>query len=182
MKERLSALMDDQLHGADCAECLERLGKDDALRGAWSLYHLIGDTLRGTAAHTLPTSFRELLAAEPTVLAPPRARDRSAGRHAWHYALYAAAGVAAVAVVGWMALPQLQPAAGPAVATAPQTPTTLTAAATASGQSGAPPAAIVPVARNMDDYLIAHQRFSPSSAMSGVAPYVRTVADADQPR
>ncbi|MCC6610084.1 MAG: sigma-E factor negative regulatory protein [Burkholderiales bacterium] len=182
MKERLSALMDDELRDAECSECLDRLGKDDALRKEWALYHLIGDALRGTAAHELPDSFRDLLAAEPTVLAPPRARDRSARDGAWHYAMYAAAGVAAVAAVGWMALPQLQPAVGPAVVTAPQAPTTLTAAAAGPGELGAPPAAAVPVARNMDDYLIAHQRFSPSSAMSGVAPYVRTVADSDQPR
>jgi hypothetical protein len=27
------------------------------------------------------------------------------------------------------------------------------------------------------DYLLAHQRFSPAIAMSGLAPYVRTVAE-----
>jgi|GEM_PF-106618 len=32
----------------------------------------------------------------------------------------------------------------------------------------------------MNDYLLAHQEFSPSTAMQGVAPYVRTVADVRQ--
>jgi hypothetical protein len=34
----------------------------------------------------------------------------------------------------------------------------------------------VPVAVGVEDYLLAHQRFSPASSMQGVAPYVRTVS------
>jgi len=182
MKERLSALMDDGLDGASCDECLEQLGKDAELRERWALYHLIGDTLRGTTAQALPESFRERLTAEPTVLAPPRARHGSAGRGAWQYPLAAAAGVAAVALVGWLALPQLQPNTGPIASTAPSAAPIALSAAPPAGrdQPGAP--AAVPIASDMGDYLIAHQRFSPSSAMSGVAPYVRTVSESSQSR
>jgi sigma-E factor negative regulatory protein RseA len=182
MKERLSALMDDHLDGASCDECLEQLNKDPELRERWALYHLIGDTLRGTTAHTLPSSFRDRLTAEPTVLAPRRAPHRSVGRSAWHYALPAAAGVAAVALVGWLALPQLQPVSGPIASSAPVTATTTLSAAPAGRDRPGTPAAAVPVASDMGDYLIAHQRFSPSSAMSGVAPYVRTVSEPSQSR
>jgi sigma-E factor negative regulatory protein RseA len=34
-----------------------------------------------------------------------------------------------------------------------------------------------PAGNGANDYLLAHQRYSPSSAMQGVAPYVRTVAE-----
>ena len=50
MKEQLSALMDDQLDGAECDGCLRRLKDDEALRADWELYHLIGDAIRGTPA------------------------------------------------------------------------------------------------------------------------------------
>ncbi|MCZ7564314.1 MAG: sigma-E factor negative regulatory protein [Burkholderiales bacterium] len=171
MKERVSALMDDQLDGSACDGCLDELGKDADLRRDWALYHLIGDTLRGTAAHTLPTAFGARLAAEPTVLAPRPARRRAAPRGTWHYAFAAAAGVAAVAFVGAFMLPQLQPGGGVPVANAPQKAPLPVASAPAT------PAPVVPVAHGMDDYLLAHQRYSPSSAMSGVAPYVRTVSE-----
>jgi sigma-E factor negative regulatory protein RseA len=32
------------------------------------------------------------------------------------------------------------------------------------------------VANDVDDYLLAHQEFSPSTMMQGMAPYVRTVS------
>jgi hypothetical protein len=35
----------------------------------------------------------------------------------------------------------------------------------------------VPAGEGAKDYLLAHQRYSPSNAMQGVAPYVRTVAE-----
>ena len=34
--------------------------------------------------------------------------------------------------------------------------------------------------RQLNDYLIAHQEYSPSTAIQGVAPYVRTVADSQR--
>jgi len=109
MKERLSALMDEELGDADAAGCLDRLDRDGELQDAWRVYHLIGDALRGHAGHGLPPSFADRLAAEPTVLAPRRT-ERAAQRKTW-FALSAAASVAAVALVGWMALPLFDPPA-----------------------------------------------------------------------
>jgi len=169
MNERLSALIDDELGKPDTEGCLARLDEDRELRETWSVYHLIGDALRGHAGQGLPPSFAERLAAEPTILAPRRA-VRPAPRTAW-YALSAAASVAAVAMVGWMALPLFEPPEriaasppGPAVASAEVKP------------------AAVPAAQGVNDYLLAHQRFSPSSAMGGMAPYVRTVSEEREAR
>jgi sigma-E factor negative regulatory protein RseA len=169
MKERLSALMDEELGGAESEGCLARLGDDGELRDAWRIYHLIGDALRGQAGQGLPPSFAGRLAAEPTVLAPRRA-ERARQRNTW-YALSAAASVAAVALVGWMALPLFEP---PAQIASSQPAAALPAVAL-------PPAA-VPAAQGVNDYLLAHQRFSPSSVMGGMAPYVRTVSEAREAR
>lgn len=168
MKEQVSALMDGQLGDAECDGCLRRLKDDDELRDDWAVYHLIGDSLRGTSARGMPAAFAERLSAEPTVLAPRAAPRRpSARRQAW-YALSAAASVAAVAAVGWVALPMLQPGTAQIAQTQTGTPTTAQIA---------PAAQIVPVATGMGDYVMAHQRFSPRSAMAGVMPYVGSVAD-----
>lgn len=169
MKERLSALMDEELDGAEADGCLAQLAEDKALRDAWGVYHLIGDTLRGEAGQGLPPAFAQRLAAEPTVLAPRRTA-RPAGRGAW-YAFSAAASVAAVALVGWMALPLFEAPAP--IAKAPPAQAIATVAV---------PPAPVPVAHGVNDYVLAHQRFSPSSAMGGMAPYVRTVSESREAR
>lgn len=167
MKELISALMDDQGDRAECDRCLDRLKVDVELTERWELYHLIGDVLRGIEGAALPDAFADRLAAEPTVLAPPdRPRARPApgvAPSAMRYAMPLAASVAAVAFVAWVGLPQLQTSPVLEARTAPVMPVARTKA--------------VPVAQGVDDYLLAHQRYSPSSAMSGVAPYVRTVSE-----
>ncbi len=176
MKEQLSALMDDQEDGAECGRCLDRLKEDGELRERWNIYHLIGDVLRDTNGEALPDSFASRLAAEPTVVAPRRAIGVS--RSPLRYALPLAASIAAVAFVAWVSLPQLSssPVLEARNATAP------VAAAPVVPVATAPAAPVVPVAQDVGDYLIAHQRFSPSSAMSGVAPYVRTVSESGPAR
>jgi sigma-E factor negative regulatory protein RseA len=169
MTERLSALMDEELGRAEAEGCLAQLADDAAMREAWRVYHLIGDTLRGHAGYGLPPAFERRLDAEPTVLAPRRA-VRSTRRV--RYALSAAASAAAVALVGWMALP-LFDAPVPLVK-APAPPAVATVAVV--------PPAPVPAAQGVNDYVLAHQRFSPSSAMGGMAPYVRTVSERREAR
>lgn len=44
------------------------------------------------------------------------------------------------------------------------------------------PSAAPPAATQVADYLLAHQRYSSTSAMQGMAPYVRTVADEGEAR
>jgi sigma-E factor negative regulatory protein RseA len=162
MKEQVSAMMDDALDDDGCERCARQLKEDAALRDTWELYHLIGDALRGHAAPQIVAGVRARLAAEPTVLAPRRSRRAESPRR-W-YPLAAAASVAAVALVAWMSLPLFEraPGAGPVATTAAVT---------------APAPAVVPVAQGVGDYLLAHQRFSPSIATGGLAPYIRTVAE-----
>ena len=95
---------------------------------------------------------------ERTVLAPQR--RRKAERLRWA-ALSMAASVAATAFVGWMALSGTRPDTAQFAAVS------------------APKVAQVamPAGEAVNDYLLAHQRYSPSNAMQGVAPYVVTVAE-----
>jgi sigma-E factor negative regulatory protein RseA len=169
MNERLSALMDEELGDGEAESYLATLAGDESLRETWGVYHLIGDALRGHAGPSLPRAFAERLAADPTALAPRRA-PRAGARTAW-YTLSAAASVAAVALVGWMALPLFAPPTELASAT----PAPIVATATV-------PPAPIPPAQGVADYLLAHQRFSPTSAMVGIAPYVRTVSEAREAR
>jgi len=156
MKETLSAWMDSELSDQQGAALLPQLKRDAELRRDWDCYHLIGDALRGVHGEDLCASIRARLDAEPTVLAP---QLRSRPEKQRFTALSLAAGVAAAAFVGWVALSGTQQVA---VVTAP----------------AAPPAQLVaaPAGEAVNDYLLAHQRYSPSNAMQGVAPYVRTVA------
>jgi hypothetical protein len=86
------------------------------------------------------------------------------------FALSAAASVAAVALVGWMAL-----------APRPQPPTP--APAPVAQVQPAPKPDIVPLPSAANDYLLAHQPFSPRIYLQGMAPYARTVAEqAVEPR
>ena len=161
MKQRLSAMMDDAAEDDECESCVKRLKDDPELRATWNVYHLIGDALRGHTAPDVAERVQQRLATEPTVFAP-RAIEPPR-RRATRYALSMAASVAAVAFVGWMALPLIdgpRESPPPAIAKLPETPL-----------------AAVPVAQGVSDYLLAHQRFSPALAIGGIAPYIRSVAE-----
>jgi len=164
MKEKLSALVDGELEGDGVHAHLGRLRTDPELRVAWDTYHLIGDALRGHISPEIAPRVISRLREEPTVLAPPRGRS-AAKRIGW-YGMYAAASLAAVAVVAWTAFPgwrsDSQLAGNPGVAAA-----------------GVPEESLVVSlpASEVENYLLAHQPYSHASAMQGIAPYVRSVAE-----
>jgi sigma-E factor negative regulatory protein RseA len=137
-------------------------------REAWRLYHLISDAMQDTPVLSAGFAARvsEKLAAEPTVVAPNRLEAQP---RAW-FALptAAAASLAGLALVGWLAFAPLQqgtPSSAP-VAQAP----------IVSPTAGAKPV-IVPLPSSTPDYLLAHQGFSPRVSLQGMAPYARTVSD-----
>src|SRR5450759_4225021 len=160
MKENLSAWMDGELGDQQARQLPQQLKRDAELRGDWNCYHLIGDALRGVQGPDLCAKIGARLDAEPTVLAPQR---RSTAEKLRWYALSAAAGSAAAVIapasfVVWMALSCVQ-----------QDSVQIAAMPAAEVKQAAVPAGEV-----ANDYLLAHQRYSPSNAMQGVAPYVRT--------
>lgn len=178
MKEALSALIDGDIRSDDVQAHLNRLKTDAELRRVWDTYYLIGDALRGDISPTLCGRVAARLEAEPTVLAP-RSRGSALQRAAW-YSLSAAAGVAAVALVVWTAFPGLrtvpQLASNPAATIGAVNPVAdaMTAVAVGVPATGTDPRL---TAAEVQDYLFAHQSYSHSSALQGVAPYARTVSD-----
>lgn len=172
MKAKISMLMDGELDDGELREALSALSTEGEARTAWRTYHLIRDALRGDGALGMDIAARTgaSLAQEPTVLAPRRA-TRSPARTRW-IALSAAASVAAVALVGWLAFaprPGGDVGVGGPVAQAPRTPALVPVKEKALQR--------VPLPNAADDYLLAHQGYSPRLTLQGVAPYIRTVSD-----
>lgn len=174
MKEKISALMDGELERGESAGALKALESGGEARETWRSYHLIGDAMRETRLLSAGFAGRVIAAIdnEPTVLAPRRpllAATTAAMR--WSAM---AAGLAAVAFVGWVAfVPQGEqaPAAGVASTAVLPKPVAQEAAATFV----APPDAA-------NDYLLAHQGYSPRNTLQGALPYVRVAGDAERKR
>lgn len=164
--EKISALMDGEIDGPEAAGQVRRLKDDPQLRAAWDTYHLIGDALRGeklALSRDFTSDFSARLAVEPTVLAP---RGRSSlGANVRRFALPVAASVGGMALVAWLALFN-NPFAPPKENLAAKSPPAVEA--TTQVASG-----------DVNDYLLAHQQFSSSTALQGVASYVRTVSGQD---
>jgi sigma-E factor negative regulatory protein RseA len=164
-EERLSAMVDGELQGPEASALLRRLPEERALSQRWDEYHLIGDVLRGTPLAGFDAGrFGSSLAAEPLIFAPgalaaPRGLQRALGAAAL------AAGVGALAVALWVAMPGGRDARL----------ATLAAAPVQDGRAG------VPDAVGVQDYLLAHQRFASSALLQGAAPYVRLVDDRPTP-
>jgi negative regulator of sigma E activity len=153
--EEISLLIDGELEPARADAVVTGLCRAEGL-ATWVCYHVIGDAVRGVASRGLDSNrFVELFAAEPTVLAPPR---RSPAPHA--IALALAATVAAVSVVGWVALTTM--------------PTPVAAIASARQAVGVRAADARPAVDN--EYVLVHQEYSPTNAIQGIGPYLRAVA------
>jgi sigma-E factor negative regulatory protein RseA len=164
MRDKISAFMDGELDDRAAGEVIEALGRDAEALETWRAYHLISDALRDGRMLSAGFTARvaRQLSEEPTVMAPGRLPTQP---RTW-YAL--AASVAAVALVGWLAFAPQQSAVAP---TALQQP----APAPAPVAQAKP--VLVPLPSGTDDYLLAHQQFSPRVSLQGMAPYVRTVSE-----
>ncbi len=164
MPQDISALMDGELDGHSAQAAIARLESRDDLQDRWTAYHLIGDALRQeiTVSGELASRVTERLTAEPTVLAP----QRSVAHRFKVAALSLAASVAAIAMVAWVMIQNAQDRQQEQLAAARSATAILPASFSAT--------------RQLNDYLIAHQEYSPSTAIQGVAPYVRTVADSQR--
>lgn len=150
MSDQISALMDGELKDAEASNLLTNIRQNKELRQNWNDYHLIGDILRQTTVTTpdLTDRISESLKSEPTVLAPHKSTPRKTEFIAWS----AAASFAAVAFV---ALASLKFSA------------TDVALESVASQSGTPAITLASSQSNpnLNEYLVAHQEFSPSTAL-----------------
>jgi sigma-E factor negative regulatory protein RseA len=160
--DKISELMDGELPRRESKRQIVRLERDPQLSERWDTYHLIRDTLRREVdlGATFTRRVRACLEHEPVVIAP----HTRIGYRMARYTLPMAAAVAGVTVVAWLALTE-----------APTGASTTLAERAAAPAPSAP--AIMRAAANggTSDYLVAHQEFSPRTAMQGVASYARTV-------
>jgi len=159
MKARISEFLDGELESREAAGHLDALRSEGEARDTWRNYHLIGDAMRDT--RMLSAGFAARVAAkiadEPTVMAPARIVPARLPQR-WQL-LSAAASLAAVALVGWVAFGPQESA--PQLAVVP---------------SPVQAVAQVPPPSSANDYLYAHQGLSPRNSLQGVAPYVRMVS------
>lgn len=184
--ERISALVDGELAPHEFDAALE-LAKGEPGRQQWTVFQLIGDTLRsedlvqtGRSTDAFVSRFAARLDDEPHLLAPAALADAPSRRHrllfrpSWvRRVMPGTAIAAAVAAVSWVVVPQMRdadPAAGDTiVARAP--------AVEAPKVGG-----VLTVADNaqmirdprLDEYLRAHRVSAPTNAM---VPTMRSVAN-----
>jgi sigma-E factor negative regulatory protein RseA len=161
MNESISRLMDGEVDAQEFDRICGEM-KSPAAMETWVCYHVIGDQLRGAhgVSARFAERFRTSLDTEPTVLAPGASRGRTTqvATAAWAVA----ATLAAVTVVGWTAFSMVD-APPTAVARAREAATVRAAQAK-------------PLSNLPTDYLVAHQEYSPSTAIQGMGPYMRAVA------
>ncbi len=158
MKNKISALMDGEMFEDEAEVLFDQVKRDPDTHQHWATYHLIGDVLRQPESihRDISARVRERMQNEPTVMAP---RSRMVKQKARMFALSAAASLLAVGVVAWMSL-QISPEAAPQMAM----------------QQNSLRSASLQIQSKSNDYLMAHQEFSPSTDMNGGASYIRTVA------
>ncbi|MDK9704951.1 MAG: sigma-E factor negative regulatory protein [Sulfuritalea sp.] len=166
MKTRISALMDGELEGHEIAETLRALRRDGELRSQWCDCQVIGAALRGEDHLDIDVAARVVSAieAEPTVLVPAARRTLD-----WQRPLLAlAASAAGVAVVAWLVLAPAGEGGQVVAKAAPPKQATVLA------QSPSTP--------RLQEYLLAHQAYSPGGAIVGGARNIRTVAASGEGR
>ena len=176
MQEKISALMDGELSEEDAAGVIRKFEATDELRAQWAIYHLISDVLAHSEARSIDVSRRvsTRLAAEPFIPPVPTVTMLRPKAKRKPVAYAAAASIAAVFAAGWMSLQTTQaPHQQQNLANAGPAPAHSIAAIPVVAVTS-PVAVAAPV--QINDYLLAHREFSPSTAMHGVAPYTRTVA------
>lgn len=174
MNEQLSALIDDEIALAEATHLLAAVQSNKHLSEAWSQYHLIGDAMRGTPAFSadFKQNLMQKIDLEATVLSPNALGGRTelpVAKTKLPASWSIAASVAAVMVVGWMAVQQqpmlgsdmkvaaiLQPAA---IKTAEVAPVITEKATVAEMKESIP-----------TEYLIAHQAAAPSLSSYYIQP------------
>jgi sigma-E factor negative regulatory protein RseA len=180
VRERWSCLMDGEADEAMTTACLREWATSDARRADWALWHAAGDALRSSevaAFHSdrFAARFAQALAAEPAIIARPRAKHRLITR----VVLPGAAVAAAAAMLTVVALPVLRgtadvPQVAQGTSAAPLSPVTpVLSVASSAGPTVTAVATNAPPP-HIDSYIAAHRELAGSVGMARTTPYLRT--------
>ena len=174
LHEQISALVDDELAGAEHALLSKQLAGDASLRGRLSRYQLISDSLQNHLPRKIDPDFH--IGVQLALQDEPAVQARSARLLRLFKpvaGLAVAASVAVVAVLSLQSVRQENPSAASTLATAPVVDelapldaTPLLANTTPNVPGGA---------QNLDIYLVNHNEFAVNRSMQGMLPYVRLV-------
>lgn len=198
VQENISALADGELDNSQLEQTLAALHSADA-KSDWEVYHQIGDVLRSddmdiAMSKDFMARFSERLEAEPVIMAPAAANAAKTETHGGSQGFLrrfglpgmAAAAVASAAVL--VTTPHLlvadkgngADASTPIIKVADTAPTSLPASASAETRVNAvaSPEGVILRDPRIDEYLMAHQRFSPS--VFGSAQYARSATFASE--
>ncbi|MEN3295371.1 MAG: sigma-E factor negative regulatory protein RseA [Burkholderiales bacterium] len=180
-REQISVFADGELADQQLDGVLAAMRKDGGCDD-WELYHRIGDVLRSDDMDvSMSPDFSARMAArlemEPTIIAPSASVPSTSvtglapargSRKRW--ALPGMVAAAAVASVAFIATPQLMVAMQGASSNA--APAVASADSHAAVVSANAPEGVILRDPRMDEYLLAHQRFSPS--VYSTAQYARS--------
>lgn len=175
-QEQLSSLIDGQLDTLALGHALDELEGDEALRRAWSRFHLIGHALRGEPVSAdcegIADRVSRRLADEQVTAIPIKGRR---GRPAWLGSAVGYALAASAALVAVFALPTLfEEPRGPGAQLAqqelPQAKRYLQDVGTRWSQ-GQPA-----LDSKLNGYLVNHQEYTPVAGMKGLLPYATFVS------
>lgn len=176
-REQISVFLDGELDDTQIDAVLASLRQQEG-RAAWDGYHQIGDALRSDELNVqLSADFNQRMFArlddEPVIMMPVVRQDVAARKSAAKRFAMPGMAAAAVAVVAFLTVPTMLPQQTATVASAPQAPVVAQVAAVTEPINAAV-AQEGEVLRDprIDDYLLAHQRFSPS--VYSTAQYARS--------
>ena len=185
--ERLSALVDGELNGAEYGQALDAINLSPELRQRWMRYHTASDALKNSLPAALlkpdfSSRVMQAIDAEPTILAPRNITRKINPLVKQVAGLAIAASVTAVAVLGVQTW-RLEPVAEPIATVVQVTPpvadlirpvvATTTTASTNTMTVDADSSALPPhVQSQINQYLLNHQN---SLAAQRMLPYARIV-------
>lgn len=163
MPKDISLLVDGELDQGSAEAIIKKLKDDEKLQHTWLTYHIIGDTLRqnNQLSSGFSDRFAKTFAQEPIIFNPQRRFNKVK-----LVSMSIAASLAAVFMVGGIILHSFDYKTENLLAWSKPTETKV----------------VINRANNqvVKEYLIAHQEFSPSTMIQGVAPYARTVSNVSQ--
>lgn len=170
LKEKLSALVDNELDELEERRVFTALENDAELRGTWERYHLVRAALRQDLEVVVAHGVVERVAARIATEHSSAAAFLRRRATRWVGTLAIAASVAAMAITGvqWLQQPTPMPLATLAVNT--PAPASVIRSGTTRWDTKEPGAA-----NRLNAYLVEHDEYASSAGIGGMMPYVRVV-------